>query len=217
MKPIQFKKHKNVIFHKANFKNAQRFCKFISSKEIVSFKDQNLTDQLNKRENSLKSLGSASIFKKIENKFLFSKNQSLFKNIKRIPTSNNLNIIKDKDFSLRQKNINKQKVEIGKKGTKQTTQKITKIINNKDLKRHYSCNKINKLKLCKTFFNNNDKDINTRENEQETIFNNIKKDNKRLIKTNDKEEIKNKKSKEVEKTRNFVKTIKHKLLCCIYL
>lgn len=163
---------------------------------------------------------SASLFKKIENKFLFSKNQSLFKNIKRISTSNNLNIIKNKDFNLSQKNINKQKEEKGKKDTIQSRQKIIKIINNKDLKRHYSFNKINKLiklKLCKIIFNNNDKDINTRENEQETIFNNIKKDNKGLIKIKDKEEIKNKKSNGVEKTENLVNTIKHKLLCCIYL
>ena len=223
MNPVQIKKHKQILFHKANFKNIQKSNKFKSSNENISPKTQNLSDHLNERDKSQKKLASDNMLKKIEDNYFIMKKPSLFKKVKRVSSSNRLNIIKYKDLIFKN-NYSKQKEEKHNKYNKQITHKISKLINNnKTIKRNYSCNKINKLKLCKTFNNNSTKDINSIENEQDGYYNNYlnrdKKQSKEIrinnIKTNNGKIIEELKGK--GKTENFVNTIKHKLLCCLYL
>ena len=226
MKPIQIKKNKNIKFHKANFKNAQKITKFNSSNGLISLKMNTLSSHLNEQNNSHKSLDSGNTFKKIEKKFLIKK-PSLFKNKKKLRSSNKLNCFEFKDFMVGEKSIYiKQKEERGNKLNKQMTQKVNKIKNNnKNGKKSHSCKAIDKIYRCKTFCNNN-KNLKGQENGKDTNFNNKNKDKDNKVKTKDIKlnnqqtnngEIINEELKEVGNKENFVNSIKRKLLCCIYL
>ena len=71
------KKHKEIKFHQINFKNAKRFGKNNSTKEIISFNTQNFPSPKKKYNNSSKRLYDIDINKIIENKL--KKNQNLIK------------------------------------------------------------------------------------------------------------------------------------------
>lgn len=200
------KKHKDIIFHKINFKNAQRFNKFCSSKELFKVQKSRYSPSHNNFQKS-QSLKNSELInnlknKKAENKNIIRKTKSLFKP-KKYQSTKKLDTFTFKNLIINKENIIKKEEKKNKNnGSKEL--KSQKILNKLKLER----NKNDKgIKKCKTFCNNN---INKENNEQNTNYNNNSNKDKNEIKAKN-----NNDKQEKRKSENFVNIIKKKFLCCL--
>ena len=208
------KKHKDVIFHKVNFRNAKRFNKNKSPNEMISLKTNYFTSNSKEKDKSFQSSAMDNLIKNIEDKYSIFENNNLIKIPKRRysskKTNNNKIFNKGKEENKNERNYQFSKfLKIGR--------------NLSGYKRYNSSNRINQFKK----FSNGNKDLNSLENEQETYCNNISKEKKKKTKKKNIEYQKNKlykeeKEKKVrdnfqvkEKYENFVNKRRNNLLCCL--
>ena len=216
------KKHKDVKIRKVEtkkFKNAKKFKRYKSSKEVLSLENK---IHFNGQKNSIQSSGIANLINNIEKKYSLQTNNILLKNQKNIESSKKLNFLKfnqispGKCYKIEEEKNNEEQssyIDVNAKlgGKKIDKKKISK-----------------KLKHCKSLYNNKYNKFN--------IFKEIKnikargsQDNKSNLVFKDKKNKKDKKSKIIKEEKktddedndkqnneNYVNNSKFKFLCCCF-
>ena len=217
------KNHKDMIFHKINFKNAKRFKKMKSSKEIINLlKDYN-EKKNNENENNFNSSALNIILKNIDDKFSICENKNLVKANKRINSTKKDNFSNiSKNYSTKKNFKKNEEIEMEKIDENKELNKISKNIPiNKNYKKSYSCKK---LKINKSLFNPN-KDTTCLENDKNTKNSkNLSKNKKRKImkkKIRFPKKIFIQKEKaandgfQKRKNENYIKEGNSNILCCL--
>lgn len=211
-------KHKEIKFHKANFKNAKKISKIKSSKQILSLCEHNSNESNNGTKKYMKSSSLANVYKNIENKYLIAINKNLIKNQK----LNRNSKFKKMNLFLKQKTF--KKIEEEKNEEYQEPIKNPILGQNNFLEKNEISK--NKIKRCKSMFNkNSNKDLNIIENEENTFYNNsnkklkIKKEKETKETKYNKNKI-NKGDKKIdddthEKSEDLVDNFKQKFFCCL--
>ena len=205
------KKHKDIKIHKVDinkFKNAKKFNKYRSSKEIFFLANKT---PLWEQKRSMQFTGLDSFVNNIEKKYSLKFNNNLVKQPKRLNSSQKLNFFKFNDLSTA-KNF---KGEEEKNNGGQTTS-----INVKIGKKTEKTNN-NKIKHCKSLHINKYNQLN--------IFKQIKNDTHRGEDKKKKKDVKSKKNKIIKeekktddddensdkKNGGYVKNKKCKIFCCL--
>ena len=198
-------KHKEIQFHKANFKNAKKVCKILSSKQIIHLTEHNFNEPKNEMEKNIKSSSLANVFRNVEEKFLINSSKNLIRPHK-LESSNKIR--KKMNLLLRQKTF--------KKIVEEKNEELSETNKNQNTSK-------NKYKRCKSMYiKNSSKDLNSQENNYNLICDNsdnkikIKKENEvkfNEIKIN-KNDKKNNDDTE-EKSGDVVNNIKKKFFCCL--
>ena len=203
------KKHKDIKIHKVDinkFKNAKKFKRHKSSKEIFFLANKN---HLLEQKRSIQITGLDSFVNNIEKKYSLKINNNLVKQPKRYNSSQKLNLFKFNDLST----AKNYKGEEEKNNGGQTTSINVKIGKKTDN---------NKIKHCKSLHIN--------KNNQLNIFKKIKNDTHGGEDKKKKKDEKSKKNKIIKeekknddddencnkKNGGYVKNKKFKFLCCLH-